>query len=181
VNLNSDKRLKALSQIIAINVNVKPGSKEATMKRKSIISVMIAVSLLFTVSTALAGPWKGWRGSGGWGMGSQYQRMYNPAPVETLSGTVESVDKVTPMKGMHSGVYVMLKTDKETVSVHLGPEWYVERQDVKIEKDDKIEVKGSRVAFANNPAIIAAEVKKGASTLVLRDSNGIPAWAGWRK
>ncbi len=151
------------------------------MKRTNIISVIVAVSLLFTVSTVFAGPWKGWRGSGGWGMGSQYNRMYNPATVETLSGSVEAVDKVTPMKGMNSGVHVMLKTDKETVSVHLGPEWYIERLDTKIEKGDKIEVKGSRVTFIGKPAIIAAEVKKGDSTLVLRDSNGIPAWAGWRK
>ena len=151
------------------------------MRRTSIVSVVVVVSLLFIASTALAGPWKGWRGSGGWGMGSQYQRMYDPATVETLSGTVESVDKVTPMKGMYSGVHVMLKTDKETIAVHLGPEWYVERQDVKIEKGDKIEVKGSRVTFSCKPAIIAADVKKGDSTLVLRDSSGIPAWAGWRK
>jgi hypothetical protein len=151
------------------------------MRRKRIIRVMIAVSLLLIVSIAFAGPWKGWRGSGGWGMGSQYNRMYNPDTVETLSGTVEAVDKVTPMKGMYSGVHVMLKTDKETISVHLGPEWYVERQDVKIEKGDNIEVKGSRVTFAGKPVIIAAEVKKGDNTLVLRDSAGIPAWAGWRR
>lgn len=151
------------------------------MRRKSIISLVVAVSLLLTASIALAGPWKGWRGSGGWGMGAQYQRMYNPATVETLSGTVEAVDKVTPMKGMYSGVHVMLKTDKETISVHLGPEWYVERLDTKIQKGDKIEVKGSRVTFAGKPAVIAAEVKKGDSTLVLRDSAGVPAWAGWRR
>ncbi len=151
------------------------------MKRKSMISIVIAVSLLITASIAFAGPWKGWRGSGGWGMGSQYNRMYNPATVETLSGTVESVDKITPMKGMNSGIHVMLKTDKETISVHVGPEWYIERQDVKLEKGDKIEVKGSRVTFADKPAVIAAEVKKGDSTLVLRDGSGIPAWAGWRR
>jgi hypothetical protein len=151
------------------------------MKRKSIIGVMIAVSLLVIISTAFAGPWKGWRGSGGWGMGSQYTRMYNQATVETISGTVESVDKVKPMKGMNSGIHVVLKTGKETISVHLGPEWYIERLDTKIQKDDTIEVKGSRVTFAGKPAIIAAEVKKGDSILVLRDTNGIPAWAGWRK
>ncbi len=151
------------------------------MRRKSFISVMIAVSLLFTVSTVLAGPWKGWRGSGGWGMGSQYNRMYNSVTVENLAGTVEAVDKVTPMKGMYSGIHLVLKTEKETVSVHVGPEWYIERQDVKIEKGDKIEVKGSRITFDGKPAIIAAEVKKGDSTLVLRDSAGVPAWAGWRK
>jgi hypothetical protein len=151
------------------------------MRRKSIISLAVAVSLLITASIALAGPWKGWRGSGGWGMGSQYNRMYNPATVETLAGTVEAVDKVTPMKGMYSGIHLMVKTDKETISVQLGPEWYIERLDTKIQKGDKIEVKGSRVTFAGKPAIIAAEVKKDDSTLVLRDSTGIPAWAGWRK
>jgi DNA helicase TIP49 (TBP-interacting protein) len=114
-------------------------------------------------------------------MGSQYQRMYNPATVETLSGMVEAVDKVTPMKGMQSGIHVMLKTDKETISVHLGPEWYVERLDTKIAKGDTIEVKGSRVTFGGKPAVIAAEVKKGDSVLVLRDSAGVPAWAGWRR
>jgi len=151
------------------------------MRRKSIICLISAVSLVLTVSTAFAGPWNGWRGSGGWGMGSQYNRLYNLATVETLSGTVESVDKVTPMKGMYAGVHIMLNTEEETISIHLGPEWYVERQDVKIAKGDTIGVKGSRVTFADKPAIIAAEVKKGDSTLVLRDSNGIPAWAGWRK
>jgi hypothetical protein len=151
------------------------------MRTARIISVAVVLSVLFVSSVALAGPWKGWRGSGGWGMGSQYNRMYNSATVETISGIVEAVENVTPMKGMYSGVHVMLKTDKETVSVHLGPEWYIERQDVKLEKGDKIEVKGSRITFEGKPAIIAAELKKGDSVLILRDSAGVPAWAGWRR
>ncbi|HEX9020781.1 MAG TPA: DNA-binding protein [Nitrospirota bacterium] len=150
-------------------------------RRKSIGSIVVVVSLLLAVSTVLAGPWGGWRGSGGWGAGSQYNRMYNSATVETVGGTVESVDKVTPMKGMHYGIHLTLKTGKETVDVHLGPEWYIERLDTKIEKGDAIEVKGSRVTIAGKPAIIAAEVKKGDNVLVLRDSAGVPAWAGWRR
>jgi hypothetical protein len=151
------------------------------MRTSRIVSIAVALTVLFVASVALAGPWKGWRGSGGWGMNSSYQRMYNPATVETVSGTVESVDKIAPMKGMYSGIHLVLKTDKEILSVHLGPEWYMERLDTKIEKGDKIEVKGSRVSFAGKPAVIAAEVKKGDSVLVLRDSAGIPAWAGWRR
>jgi hypothetical protein len=85
------------------------------------------------------------------------------------------------MKGMHYGIHLLLKTDKETIDVHLGPGWYIERLDTKIEEGDKIEVKGSRVTIAGKPAIIAAEVKKGDSILVLRDSAGVPAWAGWRR
>ena len=151
------------------------------MRTKRFIGLVVAVSMLLVTAAALAQPWKGWRGSGGWGMGSQYNRMYNPATVETVSGTVESVDKVTPVKGMYYGIHLMVKTDKETISVDLGPGWYIERLDTRIEKGDKVEVKGSRVTIAGKPAIIAAEVKKGDNTLVLRDSAGIPAWAGWRR
>ena len=150
------------------------------MKTKRIVSAVVVLSMILTASMAFAA-WRGWRGSGGWGMGSQYNRMYNPATVETVSGLVEAVEKITPMKRMYSGIHIMLKTDKEIVGVHLGPEWYIERLDTKIEKGDKIEVKGSRVIFEGKPAIIAAEVKKGDNILVLRDSAGIPAWAGWRR
>lgn len=151
------------------------------MRKKSIISLFIVALLIVTVSTALAGPWKGWRGSGGWGPGTQYNRMYNPATVETVSGEVMDIQTVVPYKGMYSGVQVLLKTDEETVPVHLGPSWYIERLDVKLVKGDKIEVKGSRVTFAGKPAIITGELKKGDQALVLRDANGIPVWAGWRR
>ncbi len=122
-----------------------------------------------------------WRGSGGWGANGQFNRMYDPKTVETVSGEVVSIDKVRPMKGMHYGVHLTLRTANETISVHLGPEWYLGNQDVKIEHGDKIEVKGSRVSFEGKPAIIASEIKKGAETLRLRDENGFPAWAGWRR
>ncbi len=146
-----------------------------------VISIAVALSAFYVASVGLAQPCKGWCGSGGWGMGSQYQRMYDPATVETVSGVVESVDKITPMKGMYSGIHLTLKTDKGTAAVHLGPEWYIERQDMKLEKGDRIEVKGSRITFNGKAAIIAAELKKGDGVLVLRDSAGIPAWAGWRR
>jgi len=151
------------------------------MRTARVIGVAVALFVFLVASVGLAGPWKGWRGSGGWGMGSSYQRMYNPATVETVSGVVESVDKITPMKGMNSGIHLVLKTDKETIALHLGPEWYIERQDVKLEKGDKIEVKGSRITFDGKHAIIAAEIKKGDNVLVLRDNSGIPVWAGWRR
>jgi len=71
-----------------------------------------------------------------------------------------------------------VKTDKESVSVELGPDWYVEKQPVRIQAKDRIEVRGSRVMVQGKPAIIASEVRKGDQSLVLRDANGIPAWSG---
>jgi hypothetical protein len=101
--------------------------------------------------------------------------------VETIAGEVVSVDLVTPMKGMSQGVHLAVKTEKETLDVHLGPSWYLENQDVKLAPKDQVEVKGSRVTVAGKPALIAAEVKKGDSVLVLRDEKGFPAWSAMRR
>jgi len=75
----------------------------------------------------------------------------------------------------------MVKTDKEILSVHLGPGWFIENQDIKIEPKDKVEIKGSRITFEGKPALIAAEVKKGNEVLKLRDDSGMPVWSGWRR
>jgi hypothetical protein len=52
---------------------------------------------------------------------------------------------------------------------------------VKIEPKDKVEIKGSRVTLQGQPALIAAEVKKGDGVLKLRDDAEVPMWAGWRR
>ena len=148
--------------------------------RKNTIAVMV-VALLLISSLASAQPWKGWRGSGGWGMGTAYSGIYNPSLADSLTGKVLRVEKVTPFRGMTYGVQILLKTEKETIPVHLGPGWYVERLDIKIGKGDKIEFKGARANFQDNQVIIAGEIKKGENVLVMRDANGTPVWAGWRR
>lgn len=122
-----------------------------------------------------------WRGSGGWGIGGSYGRMYDPAKLETIAGEVEKVEQFTGMRGMSAGIHILVKTEKESLPVHLGPVWYIERLDTKIEPGDKVEVKGARITFQGKPALAAAEVKKGEEVLVLRDATGFPAWGGWRR
>ena len=148
--------------------------------KKIAISVLIFLALVVGTET-FAQPLMKWKGSGGWGTGSQYGRMYDPKTIETITGTVEKVDKITPGKGMSYGVHLAVKTEKETIDVHLGPGWYIENQDVKLTPGDKVEIKGSRITFQGKPVIIAAEVKKGEETLKLRDESGFPVWAGWKR
>jgi hypothetical protein len=83
---------------------------------------------------------------------------------------------------MSNGIHLVMKTDqKETISVHLGPEWFLDNQDVQIAKGDAITVNGSKVTYENKPAIIAKTIEKGDSVLELRDDNGFPKWNGWRQ
>jgi hypothetical protein len=156
--------------------------KEAEeMKKLMILIAVMAITGFFTADETLAQRGMKWKDGGGWGPGTSYARMYDPKTVETILGEVISVDRITPQKGMQDGVHLMLKTDKDTISVHLGPGWYVLNQDVKILPKDKIEVRGSRITFEGKPALIAAEIKKGDAVLTLRDTNGFPAWQGWKR
>jgi len=150
------------------------------MKTKRMVGLMIVAICILTASLAVAGPgrWSG-RGSGGWGMGTPYQGAYNPATLETISGEVMDIEKTVPMRRMNEGLALVVKTEKETVTIHLGPSWYLERLDAKIVKGDKVEIKGARTTLAGKPIILAAEVKKGDNVLVLRDASGVPVWAGW--
>ena len=131
--------------------------------RALLLSVAIAGAVLIAASNAVA------------------QRNYNPKTVETIEGKVLSVEKTTPPKNRGYGAHLTLQTDKETIAVHLGPAWYMEKQTPKIEANDRIIVTGSRVTIDGKPAIIAAEVKKGNDILKLRDENGIPAWSRGRR
>ncbi|HJV35089.1 DNA-binding protein [Geomonas sp.] len=142
--------------------------------------LLICLSLLLATS-ALAASGGRWQGSGGWGPQGSYGRLYDPATVESLRGSVLEVLRMTPMKGMGAGIHLKLRTETGVISIHLGPAWYIERLDTRIEKGDQLEVKGSRVTLDGKPAIIAAEVKKGDQVLLLRDDSGIPAWSGWRR
>ena len=135
---------------------------------------MSALVLILALTLACGSENQGGLGPEG---GAGYDRMYDPKTVETVSGEVVSVDKITD-RGMGYGVSLTLKTGKETILVYLGPGWFLEKQDLTFAPKDQVEITGSQITFQGKPAIIAAQVKKGDKSLKLRDPAGIPAWAG---
>lgn len=137
-----------------------------------LVGIMAIICLIFVVPTwAQQGPPGPGKGKGM--MEGRGGRMYNPQTVETISGEVVRVDQ---MAGMAAGVHLLLKTDKETVTVVVGPAAYLDQQKMKIAAGDKVEVTGSRVTRGQGPVIVAAELKKGGQVLKLRDDQGLPLW-----
>ena len=105
---------------------------------------------------------------------------YNPERVITVKGQVERLGgygmtgwRVAP--GMHPPGLV-LKTDEESITVDLGPPWFVNQQAFTLKKGDNLEVTGSKNATDHQTVILAAEVKKDGQTLKLRDEKGLPLW-----
>ena len=120
------------------------------------------------------------RGNAGWEQNSNYGRLFNPKTIEIISGTVEAVETISLDAKMSTGIHLKVKTESGVISVHLGPSWYLDNQEIQIEKGDKITVTGSKIEYRNSPAVIAVEVEKGENILRLRDESGFPVWSGWQ-
>ena len=111
-------------------------------------------------------------------MGTAYSKMSKSTTMETVSGEVISIGKISLMNGVIQGVYVIVKSHEKKITIHLGPVWFIDGQDIKIKPNDEVEVKCSEITYQGKPAIIASEVKKGKEILKLRDEDGSPYWNG---
>ena len=87
---------------------------------------MSALVLILALTMACGSENQGGLGPGG---ATGYDRMYDPKTVETVSGGVISVNKITD-RGLDYGATLTLKTGKEAILVYLGPDWFLEKQDL---------------------------------------------------
>jgi hypothetical protein len=116
------------------------------------------------------------------GAGRQGSPMYNLKSETTINGIVERVETVMPTggrgRGALGGTHLTVKTDRETLDVHVGPTAYLTEKGITFAKGDSLEILGSRVTIDENPVVIARQIKKGENTWTLRDASGRPLWAG---
>ncbi|HEX6894811.1 MAG TPA: hypothetical protein VF146_06040 [Bryobacteraceae bacterium] len=119
----------------------------------------------FSVTVALAQPRRG-------------PMHYDPAQEITLSGTIEDVQQV--QHNRMTGLHILVKTEKETVDVHLGPAFFIKDQGFTFAKGDPVEIVGAKAKFGDTDIVIAKEVTKEGKKLTLRDASGRPKWAGRR-
>jgi len=150
------------------------------LKRRCSMVVMMAVMLL-------AAAWPAYPGGRGQG--------FRPCPYEpyqcpavgvckpmTITGKVSRVFTETLQDNMHPGMAMLIDTkDQGQVRVHLGPVWYLERQEFSLTPGQEVQVQGICLDEKGKTRLIAAQVKVGDSVLLLRDTEGRPMWEAWRK
>lgn len=121
-----------------------------------------------------------WRGSGGWGAGLPYAQLFDQGVPIRASGNIARIERVVPLTGMAEGCALSLRTREQVLRVHLGPVWYLERQDFPLEIDDKVEVSGARTMLEGEVVLLATAVRKKDKILQLRNDKGLPLWSAWR-
>lgn len=100
----------------------------------------------------------------------------------TITGKVSQVLTETLQDKMHPGMAILVDSkDKGRVRVHLGPVWYLERQEFDLEPGQEVQVQGICLEEKGETQLIAVQVTVGDSVLLLRDPEGRPMWEAWRK
>ena len=100
---------------------------------------------------------------------------YDAGAVVTIRGTVEDFHE-SQKRGDHPGLHLILKTETETVEVHACPVRFLKELEFPIEKGDELKVVGSRPGGGG--ILVAREITKGQTSLILRDEKGVPIWTG---
>jgi hypothetical protein len=141
--------------------------------------VLVVALVVFLVSVAVSAFAKQWQGEKGGGdrPGGQY-RMYDPSKAETVSGEVVAVKEFTSRNGIRKGIGLELNTGSQAILAHLGPQFYIDQQSVKIAVGDKVDITGVKAVIRGQDVFLAGEVRKGDQVLKLRDEKGVPLWAG---
>lgn len=111
--------------------------------------------------------------------GPRGMRNYDPKSEVTVKGTIGDVQEQAG-RGGWTGTHLVLKTDSGILPVHVGPSAYIAKKQFSFAKGDEIEVLGSKVSIAGKETLLAREITKEGKTLVLRNAQGIPKWAGAR-
>jgi hypothetical protein len=100
---------------------------------------------------------------------------YDPKAEVTIKGVVEDFHE-SKTRGDHPGLHLIVKTETETVEVHACPVRFMKELEFAIEKGDALTVIGSRPG--GGEIVVAREVQKGQTSLILRDKDGTPVWTG---
>ena len=146
-----------------------------TPSRRVWLPLMAAV--LLGIPSAEAQSRMRWSGSGGWAANADHVRAFNPGSLVSVPGMVDRVETFRPRRGADPGVRILLRIANEIRPVILGPRWFVEKQDIRIEPGDEVTVTGSAVLFNDESLILATSVSSGGNVLRLREPDGTPLWS----
>jgi parvulin-like peptidyl-prolyl isomerase len=102
---------------------------------------------------------------------------YDVATEVTLKGTVVEVsDRDCPVSG-GMGFHLKLKQlDGQIIEIHVASSKYIKDNDLALNKDDQVEVTGSKVKFEGVDTVFAREIVRGTDTFVFRDKSGKRIW-----
>jgi hypothetical protein len=119
------------------------------------------------------------------GSGPEY---FDPATVETLSGTISIVYGLYVQAGTGNntgnGMHYLFTADSgEKLYAMTGPFWFMESKGVELSEGERVTFTGSIVpahgdVLTDHDYLIVTTLKADGATVALRSDDGVPLWAG---
>jgi len=126
------------------------------LNRNFVVSFCVCLlCIVFSSGAIFANDYKGWEEN------SEYNSYYNYKERDSLKGTLEKFEKVTPMPGMDPGTAFYLDEGGDKIIVHLCPWDYADPKETGIRKGVKTKVKGSWAEINGQDVFMGAKVKQG--------------------
>ena len=117
--------------------------------------------------------------TGGWELGSPYNKFYKANELDSFKGRVEEIMELVPIPGMSPGVAMVVSESKtEKVLVHVAPSWFLNIRRVGLKKGDRVKVRGVWAEINGKDVFMASKIKKGDlfSVKVRLTKDGTPFW-----
>lgn len=101
---------------------------------------------------------------------------FDPSAAVSLTGaTIIRVD--TLRRGESNSVSALLSSGTDSISAMIGPVAFLMSKSLTLAAGDVIDIAGSKLMMGGQSMLVATEIKKGETTVVLRDkATGVPAW-----
>jgi len=149
---------------------------------KSLNKMMILIiSVLGIMTLAMSGTGSAQEKSntGGWELGSPYNKFYNATELDSFKGTVEDIREIVPLPGMSSGIALVVSESKTAkVLVHVAPTWFMDIKSIGLKKGDRVKVRGVWAEINGEDVFMASKITKGDyfSLKVRLTKDGTPFW-----
>lgn len=108
-----------------------------------------------------------------------YNRVFDKNTVEELKGKIDDIVYTGRENGKDKGVEMILHSGDVKEIIHLGPVWFMEKQNGKFKKGDKVQVRGSRIIYEGLSVIVAELITRGGKEFRMRNELGHPLWNAW--
>jgi hypothetical protein len=112
----------------------------------------------------------------------QPNAMQRPPHVEqpaltTVDGSVLGVDGQPAERTLARNVRLRVKPEKgEPVDVDLAPGWYLGEHGLTFSPEERVQIEGTSGTQAGRTVFVARKVRRGQTSVVLRDAEGKPTW-----
>jgi hypothetical protein len=154
------------------------------MRNSMIVTLVLMAILLAGCAETQTIPYEGTQGGRGQGFKLQpYKCLINQADCRPgeISGQITKISLETFEWHMEPGLAMEVNTlNQGLVHVHLGPVWYLERQESDLKPGDQVRIQALCYEVGGKTRLIANEISHKDHVLQLRDSQGRPYWEAVR-